>query len=722
MTVAIKAPEISRRGMLTGLGGMTFCLAFSGEGLRLTTAAQASTLANAQVTPWVRIAPDGTITILTAGAEMGQGSMTSLPLIVAEELDADWSKVKIEWAPPDAQLYGYTLGGERMMAIVGSRANQLYYNDHRIAGAQVRKVLLLNAAEKLGVDVASLQTEPSVVVHKASGRRLGYGEIAAFGKIPDPLPKVEPSELKAKKEFRLIGKSVARRDIPAKVNGTAQYAMDVRLPGMVYASTLHSPVHDSEPESWNDAAIKAMPGVIATVRLANGIAVVAEHFEQAKAAQEAIKATWKKGQAAGFDSERVLEEDYAKVVDDAKAQALTLESKGDVDAAFAGAAKRYEAEYRSDLGYHAQMEPMNAVGRFNDAGDHIEVWEGSQAPDSSREAIAKAIGFKLDQVTFNQCYLGGGFGRRSLGDPAAEVAQICQAVRRPVKLIWTRAEDIAQGRFRPQSFQRLEAAQDGSGKVIGWRHTVVGDGGFLLHTGIKIPYYDVPSQHLERRGVSHGVHVFFWRGVGHNANIFAIEGLVDQMAVEAGMDPIDFRLQRMAMIPKGRRVFETVAQMADWKDKRPEGRALGISITERSGSLGAGVAEISLDRASGKIRVLKVWLAVDGGVIVQPAAAKANIESGIVYGLSNVLHERVTIKDGVVEQSNFHDYNLMRMSDLPEEMNVAFVDADTRPTGLGEAGTVWIAAAVANAFYRLTGKRLYHMPFTAERVLATLKA
>jgi isoquinoline 1-oxidoreductase beta subunit len=722
MTTMLKSPEIGRRGFLAGLGGMTFCLALGSDGARLVASAQAAAMADTQITPWVRIAPDGTITIFSAGAEMGQGSMTSLPLIIAEELDADWSKVKIEWAPADAKLYGYTMGGERMMAIVGSRANQLYYNDHRIAGAQVRKVLLLNAAQKLGVDAASLKTEPSVVVHPASGRRLTYGEIAAFGTVPDQLPKVEPSDLKPKSEFRLIGKSVARRDIPAKVNGTAQYAIDVRLPDMVYASTLHSPVHDAAPESWNDAEIKRMPGVIATVRLANGIAVVAQHFEQAKAALEQIKVAWAKGKAAGFDSERALDQDYTKVVADPHAQATTLDSKGDANAAFAGAAKTYRAEFRSDLSYHAQMEPMNAVARLNDAGDHIEVWEGSQAPDSSREAAAKAIGFKQEQVSFHQCYMGGGFGRRSLGDPAAEVAQICKAVRRPVKLVWTREEDIAQGRFRPQSLQSLEAAQDTGGKVTGWRHAVVGDGGILLQTGIKIPYYDVPNQHIERRGVSHGVHLFFWRGVGHNFNLFAIEGLVDQMAADAGMDPIEFRIQRMAMIPKGRKVFETVAQMSDWKAKRPDGHALGISITERSGSLGAGAVEISLDRPAGKIRVHKVWLAIDGGVIVQPEAAKANIESGIIYGLSNTLHERVTVKDGVVEQSNFNDYPLMRMSDLPEEMHVSFVDVDTKPTGLGEIGTVWMAAAVANAFHKLTGKRLYHMPFTPERVLETLKA
>jgi isoquinoline 1-oxidoreductase beta subunit len=722
MTTAIeKGPEISRRGVLAGIGGLSFCLAFGPDSIGLTSEAQANTMADAQITPWVRIAANGTVTIYSAGAEMGQGSMTSLALILAEEMDADWSKVAIEFAPADADIYGYTFQNQRMMAIVGSRAVQLYYNNLRTAGARVRKVLLQNAAEKWGVDASTLKTEPGVVINPAGGQRLTYGEIAAFGKVPATLPAVDAKELKAKKDFRLIGKSVPRRDTPLKVNGSAQYAIDVRLPGMVHATALHAPVHTGEPQSWNDAEIKKMPGVIGTVRLPNGIAIVARHFEQAMTARNALKATWKNGAAEGYDSVKALE-DYVKVHHDPKAQTTDIDKKGDVNAAFAGAAKTYKAEFRSDYGYHAQMEPLNAVVRIADSGDRAEVWEGSQAPDATRDEVAKALGLKPAQVEMHQCYMGGGFGRRSLGDYAAECARIAKEVRRPVKLVWTREEDIAHGMFRPQSFQCLEAALDGSGKVVGWKHCVVGEGGVLLHTGIRPLYYEIPNQHIERRGVSHGIRLKHWRAVGHVFNTFAIESLVDQMAVDAKMDPIEFRYQRMWITAKARKCFETAAQMCNWTAKRPDGRALGISVTERSGSLGAGVVEISLDRTSGKIRVHKVWTAIDGGVIVTPAAAKANVESAILYGLSSVLHERVTMKDGAVEQSNFHDYNLMRMSDLPEEMHTTFIDVDTRPTGLGEIGNPFIAGAISNAFHRLTGKRLRHMPFTPERVLETLKA
>jgi isoquinoline 1-oxidoreductase beta subunit len=671
----------------------------------------------------VKIAPNGTITILSAGAEMGQGSMTTLPMIVAEEMDADWSKVAIEWAPADPKIYGYDFRNGKMMAIVGSRATMLYYNQLRTAGAQVRKVLLQNAAEKWGVSAASLRTEPGAVINPANGQKLTYGEIAAFGKIPSPLPTIDPQELKAKKDWRLIGKGVPRRDTPAKVNGSAVYGMDVRLPGMVYATTLHSPVHNSAPESWNDADIKKMPGVIATVKLPNGVAVVADRFERALAARNALKATWQKGKAAGYDSETALHKDYVRIHHDPNAPTQSVHAAGDAKAAFAAAAKIHKAEFKSDYGYHAQMEPLNAVARVSEAGDLVEIWEGTQAPDISRTAVAKALGFREEQVSHNQCYIGGGFGRRNGGYEAVEAALIARDVKRPVKLVWTREEDIAQGRFRPQSYQCLEAATDSTGKVTGWKHCVIGDGGNALLTGgMRIAYYGVPNQSLELRGMSHGVQIKHWRAVAHVFNVFAIESFIDQMAVDANLDPIAFRIERMAATPKARKCFEMVAQMCDWKAARPDGRAVGVSITERSGSLGAGVVEISLNRQTGKIKVHKVWVAVDGGQIVTPGPAKANVESAILYGLSSVLHERVTLKDGVVEQTNFHDYSLMRMSDVPDEMHVQFVDVDTRPTGLGEIGNPFIAGAISNAFHRLTGKWLRHLPFTPERVLETLKA
>jgi isoquinoline 1-oxidoreductase beta subunit len=603
MTMTLDKAQVTRRGVLAGLGGMSFCLALGADGAKLISAAEASTGDAKTFNAWVRIAPNGAITIVSPGAEMGQGSLTNLPMIVAEEMDADWSKVSIEMAPADAKIYGYMMNNnQRMMAIVGSRATMLYYADLRTAGAQVRKVMLQNAAEKWGVDAATLRTEPSVVINPANGARLSYGEIAASGKVPSPLPAVDSKELKPKKDWRLIGKGVPRRDTPLKVNGTAQYGIDVRVPGMVYATTLHSPVHNSAPQSWNDAEIKKLPGVIATVKLSNGVAVVADRFERALDASKQLKVTWAKGKAAGFDSEQALNKDYVRIHHDPNAPSQTVQAVGDAKAAFAGAAKVTKAEFKSDFGYHAQMEPHNAVVRFNDAGDRVEIWEGTQAPDLSRTAVAKALGFKEEQVTHHQCYMGGGFGRRNGGFEAVEAALIARDVKRPVKMIWTREEDLAQGRFRPQSFQCLEAAVDSTGKVSGWKHCVIGDGGNALLTGgMRIAYYGVPNQLLELRGMSHGIQIKHWRAVAHVFNVFAIESFIDQLAADANMDPIQFRFERMGATPKARKCFETVAQMCDWKAPRPQGRALGLSISERSGSLGAGVVEASLDRQSGKI-------------------------------------------------------------------------------------------------------------------------
>lgn len=718
---AIDKTTLSRRGFLAGMGGMTFAVAMGTDGAQLFSSDAQAQAAAKSINAWVRIAPDGIVTIYSAGAEMGQGSKTSLPMILAEEMDADWSKVVIEMAPGDRDVYGYTFNNARGMSIVGSRAVMLYFNDLRLAGAQVRKVLIGNAAQRWNVDAKTLKTEPGFVVNPANGQKLSYGELAATGTVPNPLPTVQASELKPRKEWRMIGKGVPRRDTPEKVNGKAVYGLDVKLPGMVYATTLHAPVHTGKPVEWNDADIRKMPGVLDTVRLENGVAIVASSFVEAKEARAALKVKWDNGAAAKFDSDAALE-GYVKVHNDPKAKVFSIEKKGDPNAAFTGAAKKFKADFRADYGYHAQMEPLNAVVRIANDGKTAEVWEGTQAPDFTRDEVAKALGLAPPQVTVHQCYMGGGFGRRSLGDYAAECATIAKQVKKPVKLVWTREEDIAFGMFRPAAFQCLEAAQDASGKVTGWKHCVVGDGGVLLHTGIRITYYDVPNIDIERRGVSHGIRLKHWRAVGHVFNVFAIEGLVDEMAVEAKMDPIQFRIEKMAAIPKLRRCLEQVAKMCDWNAPRPAGRALGISISERSNSLGAGVVEISLDRETGKIKVHKVWVSVDGGTIVTPGPAKANVESGIIYGLSGLLHERITIKDGEVQQSNFHDYNLMRMSDLPEVMEVSFIESDQRPTGLGEIGNPFLGAAIANAFFRLTGKRIYHLPFTPDRVLETLKA
>lgn len=721
-TSGMQNSALSRRRFLGGAAGLTFAVGL-GPGGRWLVADASANPANAEIGAWVRIAADELITIITPAAEMGQGSMTGVPIALAEELDADWSKVSLEMAPAVAETYGYGEPGRKRMMIVGSRAVRSYFEPMRRAGAQVRKFLIQTAAEEWRVDAATLVTEPGEVVDPANGRRLTYGEIASIATVPHELPPVEDADLKRPREFRLIGKPVPRWDIPEKVDGAAQFSMDVILPGMVYASTVHAPVQLAKPARWNDKAVRSLPGVIHTVGLEFGVAIVADTFEQVLAARQALDVEWARGAAAeGFDSEAALDNDYAEVLgsDD---EAQVVERAGDGGAVFDRAAKTFRAEYRSDYGYHAQMEPLNAVARFNESGDRVEIWEGSQAPDRSRHAIAAALGFAPEQVDYHQQYLGGGFGRRSLNDYALEAALVARTVNKPVKLIWTREEDLAYGMFRPQNLQCVEAALDGNGKVTGWRQCVVGDGKGLLYSGINVEkYYEVPNRQIETRGTSHGIRLKHWRAVAHPFNLFAIESFVDELAAETGMDPFTFRQERLGLTPKAATVFAAVRKLSDWHAPRPDDRALGLSVSERSGSLGAGVVEISLDRQRGRIRVHKVWVAIDGGIVVQPDMARANIESGIVYGLSSVLKERATMKGGTVQQSNFNDYQLLRMSEAPEEIHVEFIKRDTPPTGLGEIGNPFIAAAVANAFHALTGKRLYHMPFTPDRVRAVLEA
>lgn len=711
----------SRRQFLGAAAGLSFAVSVGPRGSWLVGDALAD--GELALGVWVRITPDDRITIVTPAAEMGQGSMTGVPVVLAEELDADWSKVTLEMAPADPTIYGYDARSGKSMSIVGSRAIRSYFTQMRFAGAQVRKVLVEAAAGHWGTDAELLVTEPGAVVDPAAGRRLSYGEIAAFAAVPARMPEVALAELKKTSEFRLIGKVVPRHDIPAKVDGSAQFSIDVRLPGMVYATTVHSPVQLATPGSWNEAEVRRQDGVIDIVRLEHGVAVVADSFEHALAAHKALRVEWQKGAAAeGYDSEQELGPGYDKLARQGNA-GRTVSAAGDVDAAFAAADRSYRADYRSDYAYHAQMEPLNAVARFNAAGDRVEIWEGSQAPGRARQAIAEALGFREDQVVHHQMYLGGGFGRRSLADYAIEAALIARAVRKPVKMIWTREEDIAYGMFRPQNLQCVEAALDEEGKVSAWRHCVTGDGDGLLYSGINIEdYYAVENRHIELRAASHGIRLKHWRAVAHPFNIFAIESLVDEMAAAEGMDPFTFRRERVGLTPKAEAVFAAVEKLCDWQAPRPDGRALGLSISERSGSLAAGVVEISLDRERGRIHVHEVWMAVDGGIIVQPDMARANIESGIVYGISSVLKERATVKNGMVMQSNFHDYELLRMADAPDAIHIEFLDRDTPPTGLGEIGNPFVGSAVANAFFALTGRRLYHMPFTPDRVLDALKA
>lgn len=712
-------PEVSRRSFLAGVGGLTFSIAFLGDGAPILNAAGKGDLG---VTAWVRIGADNVVTIFNPSAEMGQGSMTALPLIVAEEMDADWARVRIEQSPVDARTYGNPQFFGHQMLTVGSRTVQGYYTGLRKAGAQVRKALLAAAAGHWQVPVSELRTEPNVVIHGPTKRRLTYGGIAAFAKMPANLPEVADSDLKNPRDFRLIGnKAIGRSDIPAKVDGTAIYGIDVHVPGMVYAVMSRAPVHGSRPQGSNAAAIRAMAGIVDVVALNHGVVVVADTMEGALAARKKLKVEWSQGaRAASFQSEKDL--DGYRHVMDSGAAGDPVTTKGNVKNAMAAAVKTYQADFYSDHAYHAQMEPLNAVAHVNAAGDGAEVWAGTQSLDGARASAAKALGVGVDKITFHPCYLGGGFGRRSWSDYIEEAVLTSKAVRRPVKLVWTREDDVAYGAFRPMALQCLRAGVDAAGNIVAWEHCVVGDGRGLLTSGIQIPFYNVPNQNIELRGKSSGVRLKHWRAVGHGFNKFAIESMIDQIAADQKIDPVEYRRRLTNHSPRALKVVETAAAMAKWGTPRPAGRALGIAFTERSDSLSAGVAEVSVDRAKGRIRVHRFWASLDAGMVVQPGNAVAQMESGIVYGLSSMVSERITFENGRVQQSNFHDYEVMRMADAPEEIHVEIIRNNEPPAGIGETGVPIASGAVANAFFALTGKQLRHMPFTPDRVLAVLKA
>lgn len=726
----------SRRTFLRQAGGgLSFALVFGPAGLAARRTESPDTLdalvgadapgsrpAEHPFGAWVRIATDGQVLIYSPAAEMGQGSMTALPVILAEEMDADWDRVRIEHSPVVPGVYGRSWGGGRgrggSMMTAGSMAVRGYYMNLRIAGAQIRRVLLDNVAREWGVPQGELATEPGVVVHAESGRRIPYGEVAAFAEVPDELPEVSEAELKSHEDFRLIGHSVPRRDVPAKTDGSAIFAMDVQVPDMLYGVIARAPVHEARPASFNEAEVRGKPGVVGTVGLDYGVGVVAETVEEAFAARDAMGIEWAGGaRAEGFDSVAALAA-YTGIAD-GDSQGRPLSERGDAAAALEAAATRYEADYFNDYVYHAQMEPLGAVASVNAAGDGAEVWAGTQAPDMARAAVARELGVAVEQVTFHPCYLGGGLGRRTMADYIVEAVQLSRSVRRPVKLIWTREDDLRYGAFRPMSLQRLTAGVDSGGNLTAWTHTVVGDGRGLLASGISIGYYDIPNQRIEMRGASHGVRTKHWRAVGHGPNKFAIEAFIDDIARGEGIDPVELRRTLLGGSPRAVAVLDEVAEMAGWGAEPPSGRARGVAFVERSGTLAAGVAEISLDETSGRIRVHRFWCAADGGTIVQPRNARAQIEGGIVNGLSTALFERLTLRGGRVEQSNFHDYSILRMSDMPD-IEVRFIPSTEPPMGMGEPGVPVAAGAVANAFAALTGRPLRHMPFTPERVLEAL--
>jgi isoquinoline 1-oxidoreductase beta subunit len=726
--------SLSRRQVMIGAAGLSFAIAL---GTPVRAAAPAAERTGKALSPWVSIDRDGTITIMSAATEMGQGSMTSLPLIIAEELDADWTKVRVVPAPPLDAIYGNPgFGG--MMYTAGSNAVTSYFKNLRIFGAQVRRVLIDNAARKLGVPADELTTEPSVVVHAKSGRRLGYAEIAAFAEVPDKAPEIKPEALKPTSAFRLIGHDVTRIELPRKVNGSAQYSIDVEVPGMVYGAVIRAPVEGSSPDAIDDAKAKAIAGVIRIVRLPYGVGVLAETpWAAFSARQQLLSAiTWKRtGTAWGFDSDKAIET-FAAAARDLGAEASDWDKQGDARGEMRNAATIIAADYRCDFAYHAQMEPLNATASVSPTGDSAEVWCGTQSQTMAQEAVAKVLGIPRDKVKLNDLLMGGGFGRRGHRDEEFIVDAVLMAKEagKPVKVMWTREDDVHNGRMRPLTAHHLRAGMDKDGRLVAWHHRIAGDrvlpyadpvrferGGKkdgILMRGVELKSYDIPHQLSEQLYRDTGARTSPLRGIGFTANKFVTEAFLDEIAAKRGIDPLKFRLELLKDTPRGRKVVERVAEMAGWGRKRAD-RGLGFAFIDYSGTLTAGIAEVSLDRGTGRIRVHDFWCAIDCGIAVQPDNVVAQSESSIVYGLGMSLMERISYKDGAVEQNNFYDYRVPRMNEIPA-MHVEVIATDNHPTGVGQMATPLVAPAIAGAVYTLTGVRLRHTPFTPERVKTAL--
>ncbi|WP_137045980.1 molybdopterin cofactor-binding domain-containing protein [Pseudolabrys sp. FHR47] len=739
MTIAVKDgfvdTRMSRRGFVAGTVGLSF--AFTLGGLGRGGEARGATQPT-KFNAFVSIAEDNTITIVCPSAEMGQGVYTSLPLILAEELDADWSKVKTEFAPANPKVYGnphHLFEGAQITAASVSVPG--YFTPLRVAGAQARKVLIDACAAQWKVPASELTTESSMVIHRASGKRMSYGDVVKIATVPAELPKIGEGDLKKPSEFKLIGrKDIGRSDVPLKATGKAQYGIDVRVPGMVYASILQSPMEGAKPKEVNTNDVMKVKGVSKVLPLPFGVAVIADTVEATRKAIDALKVTWDTSGAvaAKFDSEKA-KADYAAKGKDPSTETKVEYQAGDVKAGLSGAVKTIEAAYWSEYTYHAQMEPMNAVAQVSEDGKSADVWTGTQFGALAGFILSGILKTTPDKIRIHQQFLGGGYGRRIWPDAAIQATILSNIVKKPVKLILTREEDVAAARPRPMTHHAMKAGLDAKGNIVGWHHRLVSEnvdavaspprfkatGGkdYIGARGLDQAFYAIPNVLAEYAREERGMRVHAWRGIGSGYNKFAAEAFLDEVGQAAGKDPLALRLELTKDHPRAQAVLKAVVEMSDFSRKRP-GHGLGIAFSDYHGTFSAGVAEVSFDDKTGKIKVHNYWIAVDPGIVVQPDNVHAQLESAVVYGLSAALIEEFAVKDGAVQASNFDSYPVMRMSDVPE-IHTRIVATDNAPSGMGEIGVVTVAPAIANAMFQLTGKRLRHLPMTPDRVKATMK-
>jgi len=665
---------------------------------------------------FIRIGTDGRVTMIMGQVEMGQGMYTAMPMLLAEELEVGLDQVRLEHAPPDDKLYANPIF--HFQATGGSTSVKGLYEPMRRAGATARTMLMAAAAKRWKVDPASCRAERGAVIHTPSHRRLSYGALAASAAA---LPIPDNVVLKRPEDFKLIGTPAKRLDTPDKVNGRAQFGIDVRLPGMKVATVAASPVLGGTVAGLDEAKAMAIAGVRQIVKLDDVVAVVADHMWAAKQGLAALAIRWDDGPNA-----KVSTADVVRELDAASQQpGVVARKEGDAAAAIAGATVKLDAVYQAPFLAHTTMEPINCTVHVRPDG--CEVWTGSQVLARAQATAAQVTGLPLEKVVVHNHLLGGGFGRRLEVDYVTQAVRIAKQVDGPVKVVWTREEDVQHDVYRPYYYDRMAAGLDAHGKPIAWTHRLVGPSilarwappafrngldGDALDGAVHLQY-DIPAIQVEYvRHEEPVVNTGFWRGVGVTHNTFVIESFIDELALAAKADPFEYRRALLAKSPRARTVLELAAQQAGWGETLPAGRGRGIALMYSGwDTYVVQVAELSVSE-SGEVRVHRIVCAVDCGTVVNPDIVKAQIEGGVIFGIGGALWGEVTLKNGRVEQSNFHDVRVLRMNETPP-IEVHLVRNLEPPGGIGEPGTAVTAPALANAIFAATGKRIRKLPLVS---------
>ncbi|WP_449440261.1 molybdopterin cofactor-binding domain-containing protein [Pseudomonas migulae] len=666
---------------------------------------------------FLRIGNDNSVTVLLGHSEMGQGIWTGLTMLIAEELDADWSKIRVEHSPASAADYGLAgFGG--MQITGGSTSTWMEFDRYRQAGAAARLMLVEAAAKRFNVAPSSIRTESGVVI--AGDQRATYGELADdAGQLPVPAPA--SITFKEAKDWKVIGKPTKRLDTPEKITGRAKFGMDVQFDGLMTAMVARPPVLGGHVKSFEGAEALAIPGVHKVVQVPSGVAVIADHYWAAKLGRDALKVDWDLGPNAGLDSQNLLES-FRKL---AATPGAPASKTGDAEGALSKAAKAIDVEYSVPYLAHAPMEPLNCTVRITQ--DKCEIWTGTQFQTLDQMIAGKITGLKPEQVEIHTEFLGGGFGRRAnpTSDFVAEAVEVAKAAGGPVKTVWSREDDIRGGYYRSAFLHQARIGLDAAGMPMAWKHVMVGQsimaGTMLEATMVKdgidktsvegvadSPYLaGIANHQVDLHSPKTGITVLWLRSVGHTHTGFVMESLIDELAEAAGKDPVEYRRTLLKAHPRHLGVLNLAVEKANWTAPLPDGHALGVAVHESFGSYVAQVAEVSQDNLA--IRVHRVVCAVDCGIAVNPLSIAAQMESAITFGLGFTLHSKLTFKNGEVQQSNYHDYQVLRLNEMPV-VEVHIVPSTDKPGGIGEAGVPPTAPAVANAVFALTGQRLRELP------------